>query len=144
MDGRDFIALAGRLAVSLGAEEANYRTSISRAYYGAFHAARNFLLELGFEPLHNANVHAFVRNYLYESGQPDARVAARDLANLQSARNKADYDLDDAATGAREFAMRCVEQAHRVVTALDACRSDAAREPMRQAIAEYERRVRPR
>jgi uncharacterized protein (UPF0332 family) len=58
MDGNDFIILAGRLAV-MPQDEAAHRTAISRAYYGVFHVARSFLLDLGFRPVGNANVHAF-------------------------------------------------------------------------------------
>jgi hypothetical protein len=70
MDGNDFIALAGKLAVAPAAGEATYRTVVSRAYYGAFHLARSFLVELGFVPLGNANVHGFVRHYLNGSKHP--------------------------------------------------------------------------
>ena len=48
MDGTEFIALAGKLVAVPAADEATYRTAISRAYYGAFHVARSFLVELGF------------------------------------------------------------------------------------------------
>ena len=41
MDGHEFISLAGKLAASANAGEAAYRTAVSRAYYGAFHAAMN-------------------------------------------------------------------------------------------------------
>ena len=99
MEGSDFIALAGKLAVAAAADEATYRTAISRAYYGAFHIARSFLVELGFQPVGNANVHAFVRHYLAGSGHPEAYLAASELGYLQAARNRADYDLDDSEVG---------------------------------------------
>jgi uncharacterized protein (UPF0332 family) len=97
MDGHAFIALAGKLA----AEEATYRTAVSRAYYGAFHVARSFLVELGFEPLSNANVHAFARHYLNGSGIAQACLAAGELGDLQTARNRADYRLDESSVGSQ-------------------------------------------
>jgi uncharacterized protein (UPF0332 family) len=142
MDANDFIALAGKLAVSPTADEAVYRTSVSRAYYDAFHLARLFLIELGFQPAANANVHAFVRHCLSGSGHRDARLSAAELADLQRARNQADYDLDDRKVGSRAFAMASVERAARIASALERCRANGIRETIRQAIAEYERRIR--
>jgi uncharacterized protein (UPF0332 family) len=144
MDGHDFITLAGKLAASPAADEATYRTAVSRAYYGAFHVARFFLVELGFEPVRNMNVHGFVRHYLNGSAHSDACFAASHLSRLQAARNRADYHLDDLHVGSQRNAMVCVERAHGIVSALESCRADEARESIRQAIAEYERRVRPR
>jgi uncharacterized protein (UPF0332 family) len=143
MDGNDFIALAGRLTAPLAANEAPCRTAISRAYYGAFHLARSLLIDLGFAPVGNANIHGFVQHYLNGSRHPDACRAASLLSHLQSARNRADYRIDEPRFGSRQDAMLCVEQAHLVVSSLENCRADAARDPIRQAIAEYERKIRP-
>lgn len=85
MDGNAFIALAGRLAALSTADEATYRTAVSRAYYGAFHLARSLLVEMGFKPVGTANVHAFVQQYLYGSGHADARLAASHLSDLPPA-----------------------------------------------------------
>jgi uncharacterized protein (UPF0332 family) len=141
MDGNEFISLAGRLVAGATGDEAACRSAISRAYYGAFHVARAFLKELGFQPVRNANVHAFVRNYFAESGHREAYLAAAELSYLQAARNSADYQLDDSRVGTREAAMICVERAHCVVSTLDACRSEAIRQTIRQGIAEYQRKL---
>jgi len=117
---------------------------VSRAYYGAFHVARSFLSELGFEPIGNANVHAFIQRYLSGPSHPDSYIAATELAYLHSARNRADCDLDDSNVGTRAYAMVSVERAHRVVAALGAGRQDDVRAAIRAAIAAYEQRVRPR
>lgn len=45
MNPADFIALAVKLSNSQ--EEADLRTAVSRAYYGAFHSARQLLEECG-------------------------------------------------------------------------------------------------
>jgi hypothetical protein len=103
-----------------------------------------FLIDLGFEAMRNANVHALVRHYLHASSNLNAIHASHDFGNLQTARNRADYDLDDRRVGLRGYSMLCVERAHRVVSALEACRSGQSRETIRQAIAEYEQRIRPR
>jgi uncharacterized protein (UPF0332 family) len=144
MDGNDFIALAGKLAAMPSADEATYRTAVSRAYYGALHIGRSLLVELGFEPVGNANVHAFVRHYLNASGHPEACLAATELSDLQTARNRADYRLDDPYVGSRGNAIVYVERAHGVVSDLERCRAVGSFDLMRQAIAEYERRIGPR
>src|SRR5262249_460451 len=46
MDFRDYLTLARTLAG--GATEAEWRTASSRAYYAAFHVARELLADLGF------------------------------------------------------------------------------------------------
>jgi hypothetical protein len=94
--------------------------------------------------LRNANVHAFVRHYLHESGNANARLASGELIDLQSARNRADYDLADANVGTRDFAMLCVERAHRMASAVNDYRQESVRESIRAAIAVYEQKVRPR
>jgi hypothetical protein len=45
MGGTDFLHLAVRL--SGGATEAQWRSAVSRAYYGAFHLARDFVESCG-------------------------------------------------------------------------------------------------
>ena len=44
MNGDDFIQLAGKLATS--ADPASLRSAASRAYYGAFHLAGEFLVDM--------------------------------------------------------------------------------------------------
>jgi hypothetical protein len=48
MDGSAFIVFASRLAVATASGPAGYRSAVSRAYYGAFHLARELLQEFGF------------------------------------------------------------------------------------------------
>lgn len=144
MDGNDYIRLAGKLAASPSADEATYRTAVSRAYYGAFHVARDFLVELGYSPVRNANVHAFVRQYLHASNLSDACTAADELGDLQTLRNRADYKLNDLRVGSQTQAMWAVERSIQVASALAKCRAEKSRESIRQAIAEYEHKIHPR
>jgi uncharacterized protein (UPF0332 family) len=144
MDGNDFIALAGKLAASPAAAEATYRTAISRAYYGAFHIARSLLVELGFAPVGNANVHGFVQQYLQGSKNPHALRAASLLSHLQAERNRADYRLEDNRFSSQRDAMLLVERAHLAVAALERCRAPDARESILQAISEYQKKTYPK
>ena len=46
MTGDKFISLAGKVASGTQSDEATCRTAVSRAYYGAFHVAKDFLTSL--------------------------------------------------------------------------------------------------
>lgn len=141
MDGNDFLALAGKLAATANADEATYRTSVSRAYYGAFHLAKSLLEDLGFTPAANVNVHGFVRHYLNGSGNSNACHAARHLGDLQAARNKADYQLSNPDVATKAFAVLIVEKAHDIRSALMNCTERKAREQLKAAILDYEKRI---
>jgi len=58
MTGRDFLALADQLAS--GGTEAEWRSAISRAYYAAFHVARELLQDLRFSVPHADRAHAYL------------------------------------------------------------------------------------
>jgi uncharacterized protein (UPF0332 family) len=48
MTGRDFLSTARRLAGS--GNKSDWRSAVSRAYYAAFHVARDLLAGLRFQP----------------------------------------------------------------------------------------------
>jgi hypothetical protein len=68
MTGHDFLPLAMRLAV--GATEADWRTAIRRAYYAAFHVARQLLIDLRFAVPHADRAHAYLWLRLSNCGDP--------------------------------------------------------------------------
>ena len=125
MNGDDFIQFAGKLATS--ADPASLRSAVSRAYYGAFHLAGEFLVDIGRPVPRNANAHVLVARMLQSSGQPDAVRAGSLLGDLHSDRIKADYRLDDRRVETAAFARLKVEIAHAVRSALDQCRLEPAR-----------------
>jgi len=125
MTGDDFIHLAGKLATS--GEEASLRTAVSRAYYGAFHLALQFLADIGRPVPRNTNAHVQVARKLQTAGQPDAYRAGSLLGDLHTERIKADYRLDDMRVGTAAFARTCVETAHEIRSALMACRAEPTR-----------------
>src|SRR5207244_2339025 len=75
MDGRDFLKVAEDLAV--GDSEAEWRSAISRAYYGAFHVARTLLLQGGFDAPVGDQAHAYLWLRLSNCGHPDVAEAGR-------------------------------------------------------------------
>ena len=92
MSPRSFLDLADELAVGDG--EAEWRSAVSRAYYAAFHVGRDFLIRCGFEAPRADQVHAYLILRLMNSGNAQLAHSARDLADLRSRRNYADYDLN--------------------------------------------------
>lgn len=120
----EFIRFAEKLAVQPGAVPAVLRTAASRAYYGAFHLTREFLIDLGFRPGANHNLH----NWLTDSSHPAAKKLARCLSDLQTERIRADYELDRTGPESPNSARRAVEMARDFETYLADCQSQAARE----------------
>ena len=91
MNGEDFISVAGELADA--GTEAHWRSAISRAYYGAFHVARNALVNRGASIPGDSSAHIDVQNKLIRHKNKDVSNAGSLLANLRTTRNKSDYEL---------------------------------------------------
>lgn len=113
----EFIDFAQHLAIQPATTPASLRSITSRAYYGAFHLAKSLIANLG-APLtvkHDAHV------WLLASHSEDAHRAGRLLADLNNARIKADYQLQDSLAETVSFARRSVERAVEVRTLLQKC-----------------------
>jgi uncharacterized protein (UPF0332 family) len=91
MNARDFLTLAQALAGQ--STEAAWRTAVSRAYYAAFHVARDLLEGLGFTVPHADPAHGYLWLRLANSGNPQTVQAGNDLNAIRRERNIADYDL---------------------------------------------------
>jgi uncharacterized protein (UPF0332 family) len=94
MDARDFLEVAWDLVG--GAREAEWRTAVSRAYYAAFHTARDLLTECGFTAPQAEQAHAYLWLPLANCGHPDVQSAGVKLNFLRQIRNRADYDIQRA------------------------------------------------
>ena len=86
--GSDFLAVAHHLAQH-SSDEGSERSSISGAYYAAFHGAREYCRATGVE-VPTSNTHFEVRRCLEGNNQHDI---AADLRILHTWRNYADYDV---------------------------------------------------
>ncbi len=115
MKGEEFIALAGRLALAAKAGPADYRSAVSRAYYGAYHVAVEFLKASGSNPPRS---HGEVQRMLARLGRANTTTAAHFLSDLQSRRVRADYLLDFAATETAAYASHSVEMARDIASQL--------------------------
>lgn len=91
MQAKDFLEVAKRLQNS--EDEAERRTSVSRAYYAIFNYVKGFLANENIEIPKYAPGHEKAYQYLLNSGLPEAKKLADDLLNLRAKRNDADYEL---------------------------------------------------
>src|SRR5947208_16669493 len=74
MNGRDFLPAARRLANS--ADEADWRSAASRAYYAAFHAARDLVTDLRFRAPRADRAHNYLYALLKNCGEPFVLLTA--------------------------------------------------------------------
>ena len=122
-----------------GSSEGEWRSAVSRAYYAAFHVARDLLTGLGFRVPHGPQAHAYLWMRLSNCGDPGIADAGSDLNDLQGWRNRADYDL--RRTLNQPTARTWVRTARAVVQRLDSALVDPARAQVIRAIRDYERNV---
>jgi uncharacterized protein (UPF0332 family) len=121
MTGDDFVECAERLARS--SAEADLRSAVSRAYFGAFHAARSLLLDCGVRLPKTEQVHVKVGFILQDCGESNAAFAGQQLEVLRLERRRADYDLDDKRYADARKARSEVARARDVLKALEQCRN---------------------
>ncbi len=133
MTGRDFLACAERLARN--SAEADLRSAVSRAYYGAFHDARTLLRESGVILPRTEQVHVKVVFCLRDCGDAFALKAGQQLEHLRNQRKIADYDLDDTRFADTIKAQSEVAKARRTIDDLDRCRASPDFQPKIRAQA---------
>jgi hypothetical protein len=137
--GQEIIEYAGKIAARDAASEAGQRAAVNRAYYGAFHVARAFLGDLGIR----ASARHDAQLYLQCCTSPDAKLAGLVLADLQSERVRADYDLTRFGKPGVEptaFVRECVAMAADVQSLLRRCGDEVSRASMKTDMEAYLRR----
>ena len=133
---RDLLNLAESL--SRGATESEWRCAVGRAYYAAFHQARDVLQALGFQIPRAELVHAFLWKRLRSCGQSSVGMAGSKLHELRSVRNRADYDV--AFDFAKKDAIAAVETSRQILDAFETLTPDD-RQAALDVMAAYERDV---
>jgi uncharacterized protein (UPF0332 family) len=136
MTGHDFLPLATKLAA--GAAEPDWRTAVSRAYYAAFHVARQLLSDLRFRVPHADRAHSYLSFRLSNCGDLQVQQAATELNDLRRRRNEADYDLHRPLL--QRIAVAQLAPARRIIHVLDNL-SAATRTQITDAMKIYERDV---
>jgi hypothetical protein len=121
MDGRAFLKFARELVDST--DEERRRSSISRAYYGAYHVAREVVQSCGVI-VPKRDVHNKLQWCLQQVGEKSANKdlakAGGKLGDLRTERNKADYDLDDRQIAKPANCLKAVKRAEQIVDVLAA------------------------
>lgn len=145
MNPADFISLAVKLSNSQ--QEAELRSAVSRAYYGAFNVARELLEDCGIrfprKELFGADIHRKVRFCCANAGNADAALAANKLDILRGERNYADYDMKTKrlslsnAKNVRANAQRAID----IVDGFQRCRTGDAFDQFREKARAYARDV---
>jgi uncharacterized protein (UPF0332 family) len=116
MNGRDFLPVARILATQ--ATEAAWRSALSRAYYAAFHVARELMETLGFAVPKADAAHKHMAWRLSNCGDAQVEDMGRKLDILRGDRNSADYDLRHAVPQA--LAQQRITVAEQIIQTLDA------------------------
>lgn len=117
MKPTEFVDFATWLALQRTSTPALLRSVISRAYYGAFHQAAEFIEGLTNQKRAKHDAHI----WLIDSAFSQAHEAGRRLEKLNSARIKADYRLDDPESELPAVARTCIELARDVQALLEDC-----------------------
>lgn len=91
MQWHEFQDTAGRLA--RGSTEGDWRSAVSRAYYGVFHFFREFLLTNGVDVGQGGASHSNLYVGLNNCGVGVVVRIAGGIDDLRAARVRADYDL---------------------------------------------------
>jgi uncharacterized protein (UPF0332 family) len=138
MTSRQFFEVASDL--SIGEREGDWRSAVSRAYFAAFHTARDLLIQCGFQVPQADRAHAYLWRRLSNSQHPDVVNAGLDFQDLRRTRNWADYDL--GRFFAQSIAFDLVSLAEKLITLLEAVASEATvRTIITEAMKNYERDV---
>lgn len=140
MNPRDFLDLARLLATGT-AKSANLRTATSRAYYAAHHVGAEVLTGMGFRINTGAGGHGDVWKRLQNGGDLDLTLAGSQLADLYSYRVKADYRLRDGKAENQNNVRGHVEQAKKIVEAIEQSCSSPKRQNILNAIKSWETSV---
>lgn len=137
MDFRDFLNVATALAN--GRVEAEWRSAVSRAYYAAFHVARQLFDELSFAVPRADRAHGYLWLRPANAGHRDVEEAGNRLNALRRERNRADYDPHVFVSQA--IARTHLQRAEEIIQALDAAAIEPVRSQITDAMKLYERDV---
>jgi uncharacterized protein (UPF0332 family) len=115
-----FIDLAERLIASEKNPE-GFRSAISRAYYGAFLQAEDFLRRMNVY-LVTDKKHQELLQVLADTSDAEVDEVSAMLGDLRDERNRADYKLDDKGVEVEAHAQQCLDNAKDIHAKLNGCR----------------------
>jgi uncharacterized protein (UPF0332 family) len=138
---RDFQTLAENLVKEPGA--AQNRAAIGRSYYAVFNVAAGLLRGANFKILENAAAHLEVTRLLKASENDDVKRAGRQIGEMRSVRNKADYEMDRQDVERDATAATLVAAGRRCIEVLDAAFSGSDRGSIVAAMQAWLKRIAP-
>jgi len=139
MNARDFQQLASELVG--GTSPAHFRTAITRAYYATYNVGVELLEGMGFRISRGSGGHGEVRMHLNNSGEGDISRVATQLGDLHGRRIHADYELGRTDVESQTTARALVQQARRMIQALDGCCAEPKRTRIIAAITVWKGKV---
>jgi uncharacterized protein (UPF0332 family) len=122
-----------------GTTEAEWRSAISRAYYAAFHVARQLWFDCNFRVPRVEKAHAYLWLRLANAGDPNIQMTGNGLASLRSDRNWADYEFTRPIT--QRQATMVVQNARKLIQHLAGAGTEPTKTQITDAIKIYERDV---
>lgn len=141
MTGNDFLDFARKAIVMHRGSPPALRSVVSRAYYGVFHLARDFLEGLGFHSPKDENSHRFLLIQLANADDETATDTAALLGDLHERRKRADYHLDDGRYETETFAADALARADRAVRLLETVGTEPLRTKVRKGILSYRAKI---
>jgi uncharacterized protein (UPF0332 family) len=137
MTGREFLTLAGKLAVMQQLGPAGERSAVSRAYYGVFHLAKELLEDLNIHIPRDENAHKKLVMYFANSRQTEAVSLATMIGDLHERRKRADYTIADTQYEGARFAQSSVERANAISDVLAKLAAEPRRSQLQQGVKAY-------
>ncbi|HEY5316041.1 MAG TPA: hypothetical protein VIK18_26170 [Pirellulales bacterium] len=134
MNGTQFYSFA--ISLAKGPGPAEFRSCTSRAYYGAYHRARELIEHYGVSLPGGTEWHKKVRWILDQSNDAAIKKASAKLNSLRDARNDADYQLSDLQPENARSAEFNLRTAKEIIDLVDAYIA-SGKSPGRTAIREY-------
>lgn len=139
MNGADFYALAEQL--SAGSKPAEMRSAISRAYYGAFHRARELLVSIGIVLPKGPECHTKIPFVLENAGDADIAKAGSKLSSLRAVRNDADYALQKLEFEQKKTVVVQLQIANQIILSVESCFSGQPKAGTHAAMRDYAKDV---
>lgn len=139
MDGKEFLNVAIRLSASR--HEGDLRSAVSRAYYGAFHTARELVESCGVRLPKAAQAHERLQWCLGQCDEEAALLVHDKLNSLRTDRNLADYDLNASKFRDAQNVRIQLRIAQAIVDGVGHCRLEPTFSRIRETIRPYAKTI---
>lgn len=131
MDHSEFLASATRLTES--DYESDLRSSVSRAHYSAYHAAKELVEEFGVN-LGRHSSHDKLHQFLGSGGHEIAKTVGAKLESLKNERKTADYNLASSKFQKKPNAILQVKAAQLICEQLEECKDEPTYSTIREKV----------